>query len=132
MPLAVRRGSVGEESALDGGVSCADIDVQKAELEWQRSDLKELQADIEDLDKLREHHIKLREHHIKLRDHHVKVRKHFVALRDRVDRMELMLEALFVHSESKGDIDKDTLRRIMRELDAADGKQDGRLRKRSS
>jgi len=64
----------------------------------------------------------------KLQERFAKLKKHFLALRDRVNRVELVTEALFAHFEAKGEIDRDRLRVLMACIDQADGKADGRAR----
>lgn len=93
--------------------------------------LKEHEADLgtleRDLDELAGG---MREGDKELHERVSKLRKHFVALRDRLNRVELVTEALFAHFESKGELDRDRLRTLMDELDEKDGKRDGRVRKR--
>ena len=45
----------------------------------------------------------------------------------RVDRLELLLEGLLMYMENQGVIDRQTLTVIMRELDRADGREDGKI-----
>lgn len=45
----------------------------------------------------------------------------------RVDRLELLLEGLLMYMENQGAIDRQTLTVIMRELDRADGREDGKI-----
>ncbi|MCA9690378.1 MAG: hypothetical protein KC636_12270 [Myxococcales bacterium] len=47
--------------------------------------------------------------------------------RRRVDRLELLLEGLVMLLENQGTVDRDTLKLIIRELDRADGKEDGKM-----
>ena len=47
--------------------------------------------------------------------------------RRRVDRLELLLEGLLMYMENQGAIDRQTLTVIMRELDRADGREDGKI-----
>jgi hypothetical protein len=45
----------------------------------------------------------------------------------RIDRLELLLEGLLMYLENQGSISQDTLAVIMRELDKADGREDGKI-----
>lgn len=62
---------------------------------------------------------------------HEKLKESHLRLRKRVDRIELVAEALFVHLERSGKLEADAFGELMQELDAADGKLDGRVKKRS-
>lgn len=61
-----------------------------------------------------------------------KLRVHFRVLRTRLNRVELVAEALFMHLESQGQIDRKRLLSLMEEIDARDGEADGRAKKRST
>ncbi len=58
-----------------------------------------------------------------------KLKQAHLRLRGRMDRVELVTEALFVHLESTGSLDRSRLRELIEQIDAADGKVDGRARK---
>jgi soluble cytochrome b562 len=49
------------------------------------------------------------------------------ALRRRVDQLELMVEALFGHLESKGELDREGFAKLMVQIDLADGVEDGKI-----
>jgi uncharacterized membrane protein affecting hemolysin expression len=44
----------------------------------------------------------------------------------RLDRTELVLEAMFLYLENQGLVNRETLARLVREVDELDGKRDGR------
>ncbi|PRQ02709.1 hypothetical protein [Enhygromyxa salina] len=44
----------------------------------------------------------------------------------RLDRAELVLEAMFLYLENQGLMNRETLARLVREVDELDGKRDGR------
>ena len=48
-------------------------------------------------------------------------------LRRRIDQLELMIETLYAHMESKGDIDREQFAELMIQTDLADGVEDGRI-----
>ena len=50
----------------------------------------------------------------------------------RLNRVELVTEALFMHLEKQGQIDRAGLREMMEQIDARDGETDGRARKRGT
>ncbi|MBW2528377.1 MAG: hypothetical protein JRI23_29650 [Deltaproteobacteria bacterium] len=99
------------------------IDDVHDDLDRAQDDLRALEDSLEDLGKLRQAHVKLTKRFEKLKQAHLR-------LRERAYRVELVVEAIFAHLESQGQMDRDGLRRWMDEIDAADGKQDGRARKR--
>jgi len=53
-------------------------------------------------------------------------------VRKRLNRVELVTEALFMHLEKQGQIDRAGLREMMEQIDARDGETDGRARKRGT
>ncbi len=49
------------------------------------------------------------------------------ATQRRVNRLELLLHGLLMYLENQGSIDRGTLEVIMRQLDRADGREDGKI-----
>lgn len=49
------------------------------------------------------------------------------ATQRRVNRLELLLHGLLMYLENQGSIDRGTLDVIMRQLDRADGREDGKI-----
>ncbi|WP_146661615.1 hypothetical protein [Enhygromyxa salina] len=50
------------------------------------------------------------------------------ATTQRLDRTELVLEAMFLYLENQGLMNRETLARLVQEVDELDGKRDGRAR----
>ncbi len=73
-----------------------------------------------------------RQRYDQLAERHQKLKQAHVRLRQRVDRIELVAEALFVHLERTGQLEGGAFAELMQELDAADGKVDGRAKTRST
>jgi hypothetical protein len=51
---------------------------------------------------------------------------HLDATRSRLDRAELVIEAMFVYLENQGLMNREVLATLIREVDGLDGKVDGR------
>jgi len=105
-----------------------DIDEARAELDDMRSAVRDMQhtkaaAKSDAVSQYEVDRVELRLE--KLKQAHLR-------LRDRMDRVELVTEALFVHLESTGALDGPGLRKLIKQIDAADGKVDGRARKKPS
>lgn len=115
------------DSFLDNeGRQRGDINQAARELDWLKVDVERLQqgsAKLADQESLRQECERLQARFDKLKQAHLR-------LRSRTDRIELVVEALFVHLESTGSLALDRLRELVEQIDAADGKVDGRARKR--
>lgn len=91
-----------------------------------QEDLSRIQADaVQTAEAERQRYDELVERHEKLKQAHLRLRK-------RVDRIELVAEALFVHLQRSEKLDAGAFDELMQELDAADGKLDGRVQKPST
>lgn len=100
--------------------------IQSLDIQDAKEDLSRVEADAaESAEAARKRYDQLAERHQKLKQAHVR-------LRQRVDRIELVAEALFVHLERAGKLEAGAFGELMQELDAADGKVDGRAQKRST
>ena len=99
------------------------IDNVHDDLDDAQDDIRTLAGKLADMGELRRAHVKLAKRFEKLKTAHLR-------LRDRADRIELVVEGLFAHLQAQGGLDRDELRRRMDEIDEADGKRDGRARKR--
>lgn len=75
----------------------------------QRQDIETLRLDAEvDVDNIRQ------------------LQRRLAATESRLNRTELVLEAMFLYLENQGIVNRETLAMLIREVDELDGKRDGR------